>query len=170
MIKSLAFLTEKPMAVAVNVDEGQLDRAFDFSGSLDPSVPVVSISAKLEYELSQLDPASRADFMAEMGIKASGVSQFVNSCYTALGLVSFLTVGSDEVRAWPIRKGTVAVDAAGKVHSDIKMGFIRAEIFGFEDIQAHGSEKELRAAGRFRLEGRDYVVRDGDVINFRFNV
>ncbi|MBP8304245.1 MAG: YchF family ATPase [Phycisphaerae bacterium] len=170
MIKSLAFLTEKPMAVAVNVDEGQLDRAFDFSGSLDPSVPVVSISAKLEYELSQLDPASRADFMAEMGIKASGVSQFVNSCYTALGLVSFLTVGSDEVRAWPIRKGTVAVDAAGKVHSDIKRGFIRAEIFGFEDIQAHGSEKELRAAGRFRLEGRDYVVRDGDVINFRFNV
>jgi len=74
------------------------------------------------------------------------------------------------VRAWPIRKGTVAVDAAGKVHSDIKRGFIRAEIFGFEDIQAHGSEKELRAAGRFRLEGRDYVVRDGDVINFRFNV
>lgn len=170
MIKSLAFLTQKPMAVAVNVGEGQLDRVFDFSGSLQASVPVVSISAKLEYELSQLDPASRADFMAEMGIKASGVSQFVNSCYTALGLVSFLTVGSDEVRAWPIHKGTVAVDAAGKVHSDIKRGFIRAEIFGFEDIQTHGSEKDLRAAGRFRLEGRDYVVRDGDVINFRFNV
>jgi GTP-binding protein YchF len=170
MIKSLAFLTQKPMAVAVNVGEGQLDKGFDFSGTLDASVPVVSISAKLEYELSQLDPASRADFMADMGIKTSGVGKFVNSCYTALGLISFLTVGSDEVRAWPIHKGTVAVDAAGKVHSDIKRGFIRAEIFGYEDIKVHGSEKELRAAGKFRLEGKEYVVRDGDVINFRFNV
>lgn len=170
MIKSLAFLTLKPMAVAVNVGEGQLDKAFDFSGTLEPSVPVVSICAKLEYELSQLDADSRADFMVDMGIKTSGVGKFVNSCYAALGLISFLTVGTDEVRAWPIRKGTVAVDAAGKVHSDIKRGFIRAEIFSFEDIKAHGSEKELRAAGRFRLEGKEYVVRDGDVINFRFNV
>lgn len=170
IIKSLGFLTQKPMAVAVNVGEGQLDKVFDFSGTLDPSVPVVSISAKLEYELSQLDPASRADFMADMGIKTSGVGKFVNSCYTALGLISFLTVGSDEVRAWPIRKGTVAVDAAGKVHSDIKRGFIRAEIFGYGDIKVHGGEKELRAAGKFRLEGKDYGVRDGDIINFRFNV
>ena len=170
IIKSLAFLTQKPIAVAVNVGEGQLDKVFDFSGTLETSVPVISISAKLEYELSQLDPASRADFMADMGIKTSGVGKFVNSCYTALGLISFLTVGSDEVRAWPIRRGTVAVDAAGKVHSDIKRGFIRAEIFGYEDIKVHGGEKELRAAGKFRLEGKEYGVRDGDVINFRFNV
>jgi len=170
MVKSLAFLTLKPMAVAVNVGEGQWDKAFDFSGTLEASVPVVSICAKIEYELSQLDPSSRADFMADMGIRTSGVGKFVNSCYTALGLISFLTVGTDEVRAWPIHSGTVAVDAAGKVHSDIKRGFIRAEIFGYDDIKAHGGEKELRAAGKFRLEGKDYVVRDGDVINFRFNV
>jgi ribosome-binding ATPase len=170
MIKSLAFLTLKPMAVAINVGETQLDQTFSFPGVLDPAVPVVSICAKLEYELSQLDPGSRADFMADMGIKTSGVGKFVNSCYTALGLISFLTVGTDEVRAWPLHQGTVALDAAGKVHSDIKRGFIRAEIFGFEDIKAHGSEKDLRAAGRFRLEGKDYVVRDGDIINFRFNV
>ena len=170
MIKSLAFLTLKPLAVAVNVGEGQLDKVFDFPGTLDASVPVVSICAKIEYELSQLDPSSRADFMADMGIQTSGVGKFVNSCYAALGLISFLTVGSDEVRAWQIQKGTVAVDAAGKVHSDIKRGFIRAEIFGFEDIKAYGSEKALRAAGKFRLEGKDYVVRDGDIINFRFNV
>ena len=170
MVKSLAFLTLKPMAVAVNVGEGQWDKAFDFSGALEASVPVVSICAKIEYELSQLDPSSRADFMTDMGIQTSGVGKFVNSCYTALGLISFLTVGTDEVRAWPIHGGTVAVDAAGKVHSDIKRGFIRAEIFGYDDIKAYGGEKELRAAGKFRLEGKDYVVRDGDIINFRFNV
>jgi hypothetical protein len=158
------------MAVAINVGETQLDKTFDLSGVLDASVPVATLSAKLEYELSQLDPSSRADFMTDMGIKTSGVGKFVNSCYAALGLISFLTVGTDEVRAWPIHQGTVAVDAAGKVHSDIKRGFIRAEIFGFDDIKAHGSEKELRAAGRFRLEGKDYVVQDGDIINFRFNV
>jgi hypothetical protein len=108
--------------------------------------------------------------MADLGITESAASKFVNSCYNALGLISFLTIGSDELRAWPIRKGTVAVEAAGKVHSDIQRGFIRAETFTYNDLKEYGDEKALKAAGKIRLEGKDYIVQDGDIINFRFNV
>ena len=170
MIKSLGFLTLKPMAVAVNVGEEQLGNKFDFSGEIDSSVPVVNICAKLEYELAQLDDESRAEFMAEMGIGESAATKFVKSCYSAHGLISFLTVVSNELRAWPIKQGTIALDAAGKVHTDIKRGFIRAETFAFDDLKKFGSAKDLKAAGKIRLEGKEYVVKDGDVINFRFNV
>ena len=170
MIKSLGFLTLKPVAIAVNTGENQLDRTFDFGDRLDSSVPLTTICARLEYELAQLDAESRAEFMEDLGITQSAAGKFVNSCYSALGLISFLTIGSDEVRAWPIRKGTAAVDAAGKVHTDIKRGFIRAETFGFDELKEHGNEKALKAAGKIRLEGKDYVVRDGDIINFRFNI
>jgi GTP-binding protein YchF len=170
MIKSLGFLTLKPMAVAVNVGEDQLDEKFDFSSAIDNSVPVIAICAKLEYELAQLDAESRAEFMADLGLTESAASKFVESCYSALGLISFLTVVSDELRAWPIKHGTVALDAAGKVHTDIKRGFIRAETFAFDDLKALGDEKALKAAGKIRLEGKDYIVQDGDIINFRFNV
>jgi ribosome-binding ATPase len=170
IIKPLGFLTLKPIAVVVNVGEDQLDKKFDFSGRLDSSVPVTTMCAKLEYELAQLDAGSRAEFMAGLGVTESAASKFVRSCYSAVGLISFLTVGSDEVRAWPIKKGTIAVDAAGKVHTDIKRGFIRAETMAFEDMKALGSEKAVKAAGKIRLEGKDYVVQDGNIINFRFNV
>ncbi len=170
IIKSLGFLTLRPVVVAVNVGEDQLDEKFDFSDRLDSSAEVITICAKLEQELSQLDAESRAEFMADMGISESAASRFVTSCYSALGLISFLTIGSDELRAWPIKQGTVALDAAGKVHSDIKRGFIRAETFAFENLKEHGDEKALKAAGKIRLEGKDYVVQDGDIINFRFNV
>ncbi len=169
-IKSLGFLTLKPMVVAVNVAEGHLDDVFDFKGCLEPNVPVINVCAKLELELAQLDEQSRKDFMTEMGLTESAAAKFVRSCYSALGLISFLTVGSDEVRAWPIKQGTIALDAAGKVHSDIKRGFIKAEVFSFEDIKQHGDEKALKAAGKIRLEGKEYVVKDGDIINFKFNV
>ncbi len=170
MIKSLGFLTMKPIAVAVNVGEDRLEEKFDFGDCLDESVPVVTICAKLEHELSQLDKQSRGEFMEDLGITESAASKFVNSCYSALGLISFLTIGSDEVRAWPIKEGTVAVDAAGKVHTDIKRGFIRAETFGYNELRELGDEKALKAAGKIRLEGKDYVVKDGDIINFRFNI
>ncbi|MHC4241331.1 MAG: redox-regulated ATPase YchF [Planctomycetota bacterium] len=170
MIKSLGFLTLRPIVVAVNVNEDQLDKKIDFSGEIDSSVPVIAMCAKLEHELAQLDDESRAEFMADLDITESAASKFVESCYSALGLISFLTVGSDEVRAWPIKQGTIAHDAAGKVHSDIKRGFIRAETFAFDDLKEVGSEKALKAAGKIRLEGKDYVVQDGDIINFRFNV
>ncbi len=170
MIKSLNFLTLKPVAVAVNVGEDELDAVFDFSATLPPSVPVVSVCAKLEYELSQLDTESRVAFMEDLGITTTAAGKFVNSCYQALGLISFLTVGPDEVRAWPLQADTIALEAAGKIHSDIKRGFIRAETFSYVDLKEFGSEKELKAAGKIRLEGKEYVVQDGDILNFRFNV
>jgi GTP-binding protein YchF len=168
-IKSLGFLTLKPMAVAVNVGEGNLEQRFDFGELLENSVPVTTLCAKLEYELAQLDSESRAEFMEDFNLTESAASKFVHSCYSALGLISFLTLGN-ELRAWPVKKGTIAVDAAGKVHTDIKRGFIRAETFNFDEIKEYGNEKALKAAGKIRLEGKDYVVRDGDIINFRFNV
>ncbi len=170
MVKSLGFLTLKPIAVAVNVGEDRLDETFDFSDCVGGSIPVATICAKLEYELAQLDADSRTEFMADLGIEESAANKFVKSCYSALGLISFLTMGSDEVRAWPIRKGTIAHDAAGKVHTDIKRGFIRAETFSFDELKELGSEKALKAAGKIRLEGKEYVVQDGDIVNFRFNI
>jgi GTP-binding protein YchF len=168
MIKSLAFLTQKPMAIAVNVSEGDLSKQFKFD--IDSSIPVITLCATLEKELSLLDPASRKEFMADLGISEPAAKKFVNNCYSALGLISFLTSGPDEVRAWPIKQGTTALDAAGKIHSDIKRGFIRAETIAFEDLKSLGDEKAVKAAGKMRLEGKTYVVKDGDIINFRFNV
>jgi len=170
MIKSLGFLTLKPMVVAVNVGEDRLDSGFDFSGVTEDIAATVTICAKLEHELAQLDPESRAEFMTDLGIKESVTGRFVKACYSALGLISFLTIGSDELRAWPIKQGTIALDAAGKVHTDMKRGFIRAETMAFDDLRELGSEKAVKAAGKIRLEGKEYVVRDGDIINFRFNV
>jgi ribosome-binding ATPase YchF (GTP1/OBG family) len=170
MIKSLGFLTQKPVAVVVNVGEDKLGDTFDFGDTIDSCVPVTTVCVKLEHELAQLDAESRVEFMADLGIIESAAGKFVKSCYTALGLISFLTVVSGELRAWPIENGTVALDAAGKVHTDIKRGLIRAETFAFDDLKALGSEKDLKAAGKIRLEGKDYIVQDGDIINFRFNV
>jgi len=170
IIKSLGFLTLKPVVVAVNVGEGSLNKPFEFAGAVAGDAPVITISAKLESELAQLDAESRREFAGDLGITESAVGRFVNNCYSSLGLISFLTTGSDEVHAWPIKKDTAALDAAGKVHTDIKRGFIRAETMAFEDLHRLGSEKAVKAAGKVRLEGKDYIVRDGDVINFRFNV
>jgi GTP-binding protein YchF len=170
MIKSLGFLTLKPIVVVVNVGEKQLDAKIDFTKVIDSSVPVITLCAELEYELAQLDADSRREFMADLGITELEAGRFVNSCYSAIGEISFLTTVSDELRAWPIKKGTVALDAAGKVHTDIKRGFIRAEIFSFDDLKKLGGEKAVRAAGKIRIEGKNYVVQDGDIINFRFNV
>ncbi len=170
MIKSLGFMTLKPVVAAVNIGENQMEKEFDISKLVDNSAEAIKICAKLESELAQLDAENKKEFMAEIGISKSAISKFVNSCYSALGLISFLTVGSDEVRAWPIKKGTTALDAADKIHSDIKRGFIRAETMSYTDLHKLGSEKAVKAAGKMRLEGKDYIVRDGDIIDFRFNV
>jgi GTP-binding protein YchF len=170
MIKSLGFLTLKPIVIVVNIDENQLEKKFDLSNRLDSSVPVITFCAKLEYELSQLDAESKAEFMADFGIIESAVGKFAKSCYSALNLISFLTTASNEARAWPIKKDTPAVEAAGKIHTDLQRGFIRAETFSIDDLKEFGNEKALKAAGKIRLEGKDYIVQDGDIINFRFNV
>jgi len=168
MVRALGFLTLKPMVVAVNIGEGAQEQKLEIPG--DSSTPIISVCAKLEYELSQLDAESKKQFMSDLGITESAAGKFVHACFKTLGLISFLTVGPDEIRAWPIKQGTIAHDAAGKVHSDIKRGFIRAETFAYSDIKQLGDEKAVKAAGKFRLEGKEYVVRDGDIINFRFNV
>jgi len=170
MVKSLGFLTLKPMAVVVNVSEDKLGEKFNFGDAIDSSIPVTTMCAKLEYELAQLDAESRTAFMADLGIAELAAKKFVKSCYEALGLISFLTVVSDELRAWPIEKGTSALDVVGKIHSDIKRGFIRAETMAFGDLKELGDEKAVKAAGKVRLEGKDYIVQDGDIISFRFNV
>jgi GTP-binding protein YchF len=170
MIKSLGFLTLRPMAVVVNVGEDAIHESPDVKGAIEEDVPVVAMCAKLEYELAQLDAQSRAAFKADLGIAESAAQKFVQICYSALGLVSFLTISGAEVRAWPIQNGTIAVDAAGKVHSDMQRGFIRAETMAYADLKELGDEKAVKAAGKMRLEGKEYVVHDGDVINFRFNV
>ena len=173
LIKSLGLLTLKPISIVVNLGEKQAGEKFDrsiLSEIIDDSTPAVGLCAELEYELSQLDDASRVEFMADIGIAEPAANKFVQSCYSALGLISFLTVGKDEVRAWPIAAGIIAVDAAGKIHSDIQRGFIRAETMSYEDLKKLGDEKAVKAAGKARLEGKSYIVQDGDIINFRFNV
>ncbi len=170
MVKSLGFLTLKPMVAAINVSENQLQEKIDLGTAADEHIPTVQVCAKLAFELSQLDEKSRAEFMKEMAISESAVSKFVRSCYEALGLISFLTAAPNEARAWPIRKGTTAQEAAGKIHSDLQRGFIRAETVSFSDLKELGSEKAAKAAGKVRLEGKDYIIQDGDVILFRFNV
>lgn len=170
MVKSLGFLTLKPMVAAINVSEDRLQEKIDLAGAADERISTVQVCAKLAFELSQLDEKSRDEFMKDMAISESAVSKFVRSCYEALGLISFLTAAPNEARAWQIHKGTTALEAAGKVHSDIQRGFIRAETISFSDLKELGSEKAAKAVGKIRLEGKDYIVQDGDVILFRFNV
>lgn len=169
IVRTLNFLTLKPMMIVVNVGEDQLDKTFDF-GAACGHMEVVPLCATLESELATLDAESRTEFMKEMGLTEPAARKFVQSCYRTLGLISFLTVGKDECRAWPLEKGTSALDAAGKIHSDIKRGFIRAETMAYADLQQLGDEKAVKAAGKMRLEGKTYIVQDGDIINFRFNV
>ena len=168
LIKPLNFLTLKPIMVVANVGEDQLGETIDLGARGD--IEVIQLCASLESELAQLDEADRAEFMADMGLTEPASKKFIQSCYSTLGLIGFLTVGKDEVRAWPIEKGTSALDAAGKIHSDIKRGFIRAETMAYADLKEFGDEKAVKAAGKTRLEGKTYTIEDGDIINFRFNV
>lgn len=169
MVSSFGFLTEKPLAVVLNISEGQDSGAATLQ-TIPADVPQLALSAKLEQEMSQLDEQERAEFMAEMRLESLAAPRLVSCCYDRLGLVSFLTYGQDECRAWTIPAGTPAVEAAGKIHSDIQRGFIRAEVVAFEDFKAAGSFKQAKANGKVRLEPKQYPVQDGDVITFRFNV
>jgi ribosome-binding ATPase len=134
------------------------------------TVPCVALSARIEEEIAQLPPADRAEFLADLGLKDSARDRLIRACYQRQNLVSFLTVGEDECRAWTIPAGTDAVTAAGEIHSDIARGFIRAETVSYEDLRAAGDMKAAKAAGKIRLEGKTYVLKDGDIINIRFNV
>lgn len=175
-IYSLSFLTVKPLMIVVNTDEdalasGEFPKSAEVRAYAEAhQAPLVVVSAKIEAEISAMDDEDREVFMRELGITESGLVKVTQAAYERLGLISFLTAGKDEVRAWPIRKGTNARKGAGKIHSDIERGFIRAEVVGYDDFIAAGSLEEARKRGLVRLEPADYILQDGDIVNFRFNV
>ena len=126
--------------------------------------------AEIEAEIAGMDPEEKEMFLADMGLQESGLDRLINACYSLLGLISYLTAGQPEVRAWTIKKGTKAPQAAGKIHSDIERGFIRAEVIAYDDMIACGSVNAAKEKGLLRSEGKEYVVQDGDMVYFRFNV
>lgn len=176
-LKTYNLLTRKPVIYVANMDE---------DGVIDPdsneyykkvkayaeaeNSGIVALCAKMEEEVSGLEKEEKDMFLEEMGLPASGLDQLIQKAYSVLDLCTFLTAGEDECRAWTFRKGMKAPDCAGVIHSDFKRGFIRAEVYSFEDMDQYGSEKAIREAGKFRSEGKDYVVQDGDVMHFLFNV
>lgn len=176
LLKTFSFLSEQPVIMVANIDEDQLTSG-TYPGkdamtalAAERGTPLIEICVKTELEINNLDDDDKQLFIEELGIKESGIDLLSKTAYDYLGLVSFLTAGEDEVRAWPIRKGTIAKNAAGKIHSDIEKGFIRAEVCRFNDIKEHGSMHKAKEKGLVTLEGKEYVVQDGDIINFRFNV
>ncbi len=175
LIANYQLLTAKPLLTVVNIGEEQLAEVTRLEAELNAhhtrkKCRVITLCGKLEMELSQLDEEAAADFRADFGIKESGLDRVIKLSYELLGLISFLTMGPDEARAWSIQDGTSALKAAGKIHSDIEKGFIRAEVVSYDDLIAYGNLAEARKKGRLRLEGKEYSIQDGDVINFLFNV
>jgi ribosome-binding ATPase YchF (GTP1/OBG family) len=136
----------------------------------EPTPPVIALSAKTEAELVSLPESEAAEFMTLLGIQEPGLTRMIHISYAALGLISYFTVGPDEVRAWTVRRGASAAKAGGVIHSDIERGFIRAELIKYDDLIALGSEQAVAGAGKALLKGKEYLVEDGDILNFRFNV
>ncbi len=173
MLSGYQFLTAKPMLLVANVGEAELAGAAELEGDLAARYPgflVLAMCAKLEMELLELSPEEAQEYRDALGAPAGAVQRLVSESLRLLGLISFLTTGPDESRAWTVSRGTPAPQAAGKVHSDIERGFIRAEVITYDDFVSCGNEHEARKRGVLRLEGKDYIVQDGDVINFLFNV
>ena len=173
MLSGYQFLTAKPMLLVANAGEADLERAIDLEEKLAAQFPgftALSLCAKLEMELLELGPEEAQEYRDALGAQAGAIERLVTESLRLLGLISFLTTGPDESRAWTVPQGTPAPQAAGKVHSDIERGFIRAEVITYDDFVSCGSEHEARKRGVLRLEGKDYIVKDGDVINFLFNV
>ena len=168
ILRGYAFLSAKPVLVLFNNGDDDEEMPQEFS-TQDPGECMV-IRGKLEQELAQMTDEEAAEFLSEFSITASAMDRVLKRSYDLLGLISFFTVGEDEVRAWTIRKNTPAVDAADVIHSDIKKGFIRAEVVAYDDLMDAGSHAEARKKGTVRLEGKTYKVQNGDIINFRFNV
>jgi GTP-binding protein YchF len=173
-LRGFRFLTEKPVLVLLNVGEGDLPAADALVAKVRGAYAhehalVAALSAKIEMELGELEPDEAAVFMAELGIAESGLARVIGLSYALLGLISFLTAGPDEVRAWPIPEGSTAVDAAGAIHTDLAKGFIRAEVVPYDDLLALKSTAEARRNGKLRSEGRTYLVRDGDVVEILFS-
>ena len=173
-IRSYAFVSQKPLILVANVGEGDVGE--NLPSSVAPltdyakaqQAPLVTLCAKIEMEVSQMEPDEEREFLEAMGIPEAARDRLIRAAYTALGLICFFTVGEDEVRAWTIRQGSNAVTAAGAIHSDLARGFIRAELMDFEDFRSGGGcWDEAKAAGKMRLEGKEYLVQDGDILHVR---
>ena len=175
MIANYQFLTAKPLLIVVNIGEGQLAEAESLEVELNSrhareKCGVITFCGKLEMELTQLENSEAEEFRADFGLKESGLDRVINQSYRLLGLISFFTTASNEVRAWSIPSGSSAPKAAGKIHTDMERGFIRAEVISYDDLVKCGNLAEARKKGLLRLEGKEYIVQDGDVITFLFNV
>jgi GTP-binding protein YchF len=175
LISGYQFLSAKPMLTIVNIGEDELPHAAAIEEDLNkrfarPDQHIIALCGKLEMELALLDEASAAAFRQDYGLAESGLGRAIRASFRLLGLINFFTTGPDEVKAWPIKDGTVAQKAAGKIHSDIERGFIRAEVIGYDDLMQCGTMAEGRKHGLLRQEGKTYIVKDGDIINFLFNV
>jgi len=176
-LRNYSFLSEKPLLLVVNLGEDRMREASAFLESsglaalaLNPGIALCPISATIEAELGELPAEDARAFMEDLGLQEPGLDRVIRTSYSLLGLISFLTAGEDECRAWAIVRGTRAQQAAGTIHSDIERGFIRAEVIHWRDLVELGSEARCRDVGKLRVEGKDYVVQDGDVVHFRFNV
>ena len=176
-VTSLFLLTSKPVIYAANISEDDVADPFSCSYVKElaavaeiEKAQLITVCSKMEEEMSSLEDDEKKEFLAELGIQESGLDQLITASYSTLGLISFLTAGPKEVRAWPIRSGTKAPGAAGKIHSDFERGFIRAEIVSFADLMECGSYTAAKEKGLVRSEGKEYIMKDGDVTLFRFNV
>ena len=173
-LRTYAFLTARPILAMINVGENDIPRptAEVLARFRLPvaGIPTFACCAKSEGEIQAMPEEERKEFREMLGVREPVLDIMVREVYLALGLVSFLTTGEDECRAWTIRRGTPALRAAGAIHADIEKGFIRAEVISYDDFAALGSETAAKKAGKYRLEGREYVIQDGDIVHFRFNV
>ena len=181
LLSEMPLLSMKPQIIAANVSEDDITKGDSLSEenphyaalsryARENGNEIIPICAKIEAELAELPPEDRAVFLEDLGIEHAGLERLISASYSLLGLISYLTAGKPEVRAWTIRRGTFAPQAAGKIHSDFERGFIRAEVVSFEDLMKLGSMAAVREKGLLRSEGKDYVMQDGDVVLFRFNV
>ena len=174
-VKTAQLITSKPVLYVCNVDEGGLTHDSPYVTAVRAHAQahgagVVVISAQVEAEISELAEEERREFLAELNLTEPGLNRLARATYALLGLETYFTAGPKEIRAWTIQNGTKAPQAAGVIHSDFERGFIRAEVYALEDLERLGTEQALKEAGRLRVEGKEYVVRDGDVMHFRFNV
>lgn len=173
LLAGFGFLSRKSVIALFNVAEERAGKelADSYRTELEKlQIPGLALSARVEMEVAQLDEKDRQSFLTELGIEEPARDRFIRASYRLLDLISFFTTGEDEVKAWTIEQGTSARKAAGKIHSDIERGFIRAEVVAYDDFIRYGSEAKCREAGKLRLEGKDYPVKDGDIVHFRFNV
>jgi GTP-binding protein YchF len=170
-LRGFQLLSAKPMLLVINADEGRAAApAAEFGVVPRPAVTAITVSAPIEQEISRLPPEEQRDFLDDLGLAEASLDRLSRASYELLGLIAFFTVGEDEVRAWTVRRGTRAREAAGAIHSDIERGFIRAEVARWDDLLQRQSLAACREAALLRLEGKEYLVQDGDVVHFRFNV